>query len=79
MINIVLRLRKANVKWLRNFYLINKYGIIREEILCIIHVFIYNTFNTNNTNNMLLHLHIHFYFTDSIHGFIIRMRKKERM
>ena len=22
-----------------NFYLINKYGIIREEILCIIHVF----------------------------------------
>ena len=52
----MLRLRKANVKWLRNFYLINKYGIIREEILCIIHVFIYNTFNTNNTNNMLLHI-----------------------
>ena len=75
MINIVLRLRKANVKWLRNFYLINKYGIIREEILCIIHVFIYNTFNTNNTNNM----HIHFYFTGSIHGFIIRLRKKDRM
>ena len=74
----MLRLRKANVKWLRNFYLINKYGIIREEILCIIHVFIYNTFNTNN---MLLHItyyiYIYFYFTDSSHGFIIRLRKKE--
>ena len=71
MINIVLRLRKANVKWLRNFYLINKYGIIREEILCIIHVFIYNTFNTNNTNNMLLHIQIYIYISTSLTPFMV--------
>ena len=78
MINIVLRLRKANVKWLRNFYLINKYGIIREEILCIIHVFIYNTFNTNNTNNMLLHLCTYTFLLHWLHSWFYYQIEKER-
>ena len=61
-----------------NFYLINKYGIIREEILCIIHVFTIRSiqqiwFNISTYTTSL---------TDYIHGFIIgtfKTFKKKRI
>ena len=75
MINIVLRLRKANVKWLSKYKLLsNKQIRYYTGGNSVYNSCIYNTFNTTN---MIYHIYVHYvtHCTDYIHGFIIRTFK----